>query len=170
MMSDVKVIVSPFDALLMALARLLGVLTSKSLANAGRASDEAPAPSKVISASRPAPLPASEPDARRGRETILPAMLAPSFRPFCFRRGACRPPPSRGFGLTRRCSSAIADAATPLTRGSPAFARGVQRLGSQGKAGWTPFSSPRATTANCANRTTGVESRPGAFAMPASAP
>ena len=42
-MSDVKVIVSPFAALLMALARLLGVLTSKSLANAGRASDEAPA-------------------------------------------------------------------------------------------------------------------------------
>jgi hypothetical protein len=30
-MSDVKVIVSPFAALLMALARLLGVLTSKSL-------------------------------------------------------------------------------------------------------------------------------------------
>jgi hypothetical protein len=91
-MPDVKVIVSPFAALLMALARLLGVLTSKSLANAGRAYDEPPAPSKVITASReieyerPVRRPARMPkrDVTLGRETILPAMLAPVFRAVVF--------------------------------------------------------------------------------------
>jgi hypothetical protein len=48
----------------------------------------------------------------------------------------------------------------PLTRGRAAFARGVQRLGSQGKAGWTPFSGPLATTANCAKATAGVGRKP----------